>query len=389
MDINNKSLDLHKKLKGKIEVCSKSKVENLSDLSLVYTPGVAEVSKKIYENPESVYDYTSKGNSVAVITDGSAVLGLGNIGAEASIPVMEGKCVLFKEFAGLDAFPIAIKTQDTEEFIQTVKNIYSVFGGINLEDISAPRCFEIEERLKKELDIPVFHDDQHGTAIVVLAGLINAMKITGKNKKEIKVLVNGAGAAATAITKLLLIYGIKNIVVLDSQGAICKEREGLNSIKKEISCITNPMNEKGFLKEMIKDKDVFIGVSKGDLLKKEDIGNMAENPIIFALANPVPEIYPEEAKKGGARIIATGRSDYPNQVNNVLAFPGIFKGALKARVRNITEDMKLAAAKAIADSVPELSEEKIIPGVFEGIADIVGERVEHCAKNGCPFEEEK
>ncbi|MFW6283076.1 MAG: NAD(P)-dependent malic enzyme [Minisyncoccales bacterium] len=387
MDIDKESLNLHKKLKGKIEICSKSSIENLSDLSIVYTPGVAEVSKKISENPKAVYDYTFKGNSVAVITDGSAVLGLGNIGAEASIPVMEGKCVLFKEFAGLDAFPIAIKTQDTEEFIQTVKNIYSVFGGINLEDISAPKCFEIEERLTKELDIPVFHDDQHGTAIVVLAGLINAMKLTGKNKKDIKVLVNGAGAAATAITKLLLIYGIKNIVVLDSQGAICKEREGLNSVKKEISCVTNLLNEKGSLKEIIKDKDVFIGVSKGDLLKKEDISNMAENPVIFALANPVPEISPEEARKGGAKIIATGRSDYDNQVNNVLAFPGIFKGALKARVRNITEDMKLAAAKAIADSVPvsELEKGKIIPGVFEGIADIVAERVEYCAKNGCPF----
>jgi len=387
-EIKKKSLELHKKQKGKLEIYSKSKVESFDDLSLIYTPGVAEVSKEIYKNPESVYDYTIKGNSVAVVSDGSAVLGLGNIGFEAAIPVMEGKAVLFKEFAGIDAFPVVIKTQDTEEFIKIVKNISGVFGGINLEDISAPRCFEIEKRLKKELDIPVFHDDQHGTAIVVLAGLINALKLTGKKKDEIKVLVNGAGAAATAITKLLFRYGIKNIVVMDSKGAICHQRnDELSDVKKELVCITNPLNEKGFLKELIKEKDVFIGVSKGDLLNKEDIKKMAENPVIFALANPVPEISFEEAKKGGAKIIATGRSDYSNQVNNVLAFPGIFKGALDARVRNITEDMKLAAAKALADSVSdsELNEDKIIPGVFEGVADIVAERVRYCAKNGCPF----
>ncbi|MGM5482147.1 MAG: NAD(P)-dependent malic enzyme [Nanobdellota archaeon] len=364
MDYYKESLKLHKKHKGKIEVKSKVPVKTQEDLSLAYTPGVAEACRKIAKDETKAYTYTSKGNMVMVVTDGSAVLGLGNIGAKASLPVMEGKCILFKEFAGVDAFPIATDTQDTESFIEIVKNISAGFGGINLEDISAPRCFEIENRLKNELEIPVFHDDQHGTAIVVLAGLINALKLTEKNEQNIRVVVNGAGAAGIAITKLLLSYGVEDIIVLDSKGAIYKGRENLDKSKKEIAEYTNAEKNGGGLPDIIDDKDVFIGVSKGELLKKTDVKKMARDPIIFALANPIPEIWPEDAKEGGASIIATGRSDYPNQINNVLVFPGIFRGVLDSQARDITEKMKIKAAEKLAESI-EPDEEKIIPNPFE------------------------
>ncbi|MFW6450590.1 MAG: NAD(P)-dependent malic enzyme, partial [Nanoarchaeota archaeon] len=335
----------------------------------------------IEENPEEQYKYTVKANMVGVVTDGSAVLGLGNIGAKASLPVMEGKCVLFKKFAKIDAFPIAIDTQDTEEFIQSVKNIAVGFGGINLEDISAPRCFEIEKRLKNDLEIPVFHDDQHGTAIVVLAGLINALKLTQRNEQSLRVVVNGAGAAGIAIVRLLLSYGVEDITVLDSKGAIYKGRDGLNPIKNEIAEFTNFELKEGNLDEIIKNKDVFIGVSKGEILRSSHIKSMARDPIIFALANPVPEIWPDEAKKAGVSVIATGRSDYPNQVNNVLAFPGIFRGALDARVRDITEKMKLKAAEALADSVTNPKPDKVIPGPFQkGFSKRVAEAVKSLAE---------
>lgn len=366
MDYYKESLKLHKKHKGKIEVNSKVPVKKQDDLSLAYTPGVAEACREIAKDEGNAYTYTSKGNMVAVVTDGSAVLGLGNIGPKAAMPVMEGKCVLFKEFAGVDAFPIALDTQDTEEIIKNVKNIAPGFGGVNLEDISAPRCFEIENRLKNELDIPVFHDDQHGTAIVVLAGLMNALKLVHKNEQNIRVAINGAGAAGIAIAKLLLSYGVDDITILDSRGAIYKGREeGMNPVKKEIAEYTNFYKQEGKLSEIIKDKDVFIGVSKGEILSKDDIKKMARDPIIFALANPTPEIWPEDAKGAGASVIATGRSDYPNQVNNVLVFPGIFRGALDARTRDITEKMKIKAAEALADSVKNPKPEKIIPGPFE------------------------
>ena len=366
MDYAKESLKVHAKNKGKIEVVSKVPVRNQDDLSIAYTPGVAEVCKKIADNPEDAYKYTSKGNTVAVATDGSAVLGLGNIGPKAALPVMEGKCILFKEFAGVDAFPILIDTQDTEEFIETIKRISPGFGGINLEDISAPRCFEIESRLKNELQIPVFHDDQHGTAIVVLAGLINAMRITDRNEQNVRVAINGAGAAGIAIAKLLLSYGVEDVVVLDSKGAIYKGREeGMNYAKSEIAEYTNVSLEKGGIKDIIKNKEVFIGVSKGEILDSDDIKSMAPNPIIFALSNPIPEIWPGEAKKGGAAVIATGRSDFPNQVNNSLVFPGIFKGALEIRAGHITEIMKLKAAEALADCVKRPRPGKIIPGPFQ------------------------
>ncbi len=366
MDYAKESLKAHSRNKGKIEVVSKLPVRNLDDLSIAYTPGVAEVCKKIAENPEDAYKYTSKANTVAVVTDGSAVLGLGNIGPKASLPVMEGKCILFKEFAGVDAFPLLIDTQDTEEFIETVKRVSPGFGGINLEDISAPRCFEIERRLKNELSIPVFHDDQHGTAVVVLAGLINAMRLTQRNEQNVRVAINGAGAAGIAIAKLLLSYGVEDITVLDSKGAIYKGREeGMNPVKQEIAEYTNIGLEKGNVHEIIKNKEVFVGVSKGEILTSNDIKNMSPNPIIFALSNPIPEIWPEDAKRGEAAVIATGRSDYPNQVNNSLVFPGIFRGALDARTRDITEFMKLKAGEALADCVKKPRPDKIIPGPFE------------------------
>ncbi len=381
MDYNKLSIAKHKEKRGKLEVISKFPVKNKDDLSIAYTPGVAAVCLEIAKDKTCAKDYVASKNMVAVITDGSAVLGLGNIGPEAALPVMEGKAVLFREFAGVDAFPIALDTQDTEEIIKTIKMIAPTFGGINLEDISAPRCFEIEERLKAELDIPVFHDDQHGTAIVVLAGLINALKITQKSKEDINVVVNGSGAAGIAITKLLFKYGVKNIIVCDSKGIICRHRQDLNDYKLELLTYTNVDDLCGNVHDALKGSDVFVGVSKANLLTKEDLSHMIINPIIFAMANPTPEIMPDVAKTGGARIIATGRSDYPNQVNNVLAFPGIFKGAFMAQAKDITDDMKLAVAQALADCVKNPTEDQIIPSPFQpGIADIVAKAVVDVAK---------
>jgi malate dehydrogenase (oxaloacetate-decarboxylating) len=364
MDYFKKSLEEHKKNKGKLKIISKIPVTNKEELSIAYTPGVAEPCKEIAKDKNKVYDYVSSKNMVAVLTDGSAVLGLGNIGPEASLPVMEGKAVLFNEFAGVQAFPIALNTQDVEEIIKTVKYLEPTFGGINLEDISAPRCFEIEERLKNELNIPVFHDDQHGTAIVVLAGLINSLKITNKKKENIKVVINGSGAAGIAIAKLLSSYGVNEIIICDSKGIISKDRTDLNDFKKSLLNFTNKRNLSGTIYDAIKNSDVFIGVSKGNLLKSEDIKTMNKDPIIFAMANPIPEIMPDEAKKGGAKIIATGRSDFPNQLNNVLVFPGIFKGALEAKCQ-ITEEMKIETAKELANIVENPTSEKIIPEPFE------------------------
>lgn len=375
MDYKEESLKLHKKLRGKISVESKAELNNREDLSLLYTPGVAAPCLEIAENQEKVKDYTNSAHTVAVISDGSAVLGLGNIGAKASIPVMEGKAVLFKRFANIDAFPIVLDTQDTEEIIQTIKNLAPSFGGINLEDISAPRCFEIEKRLDKELDIPVFHDDQHGTAIVVLAGIINALKITCKDLNA-KVVMNGSGAAGVAITKLLHAYGLTNIIVCDSRGIISKGRDNLNSTKEELLEFTNKENLQGNLRDAIKGADIFIGVSKENLLTKEDVQTMNKDSIIMAMANPTPEILPDEAKKGGARIVATGRSDFPNQLNNVLVFPGIFKGFLRTGVEYVTMDMKLNAAKALANLVENPTEDKIIPEPFDdGVADAIADSV--------------
>jgi len=367
MNYDELSLKMHEENKGKIEVISKVTVKNREQLSTAYTPGVAEPCRKIYENSENVYKYTAKGNLVAVITDGTAVLGLGDIGPLAAMPVMEGKAILFKEFANIDAFPICLDTKDVEEIIKTVKYLAPTFGGINLEDISAPRCFEIERRLKEELDIPVFHDDQHGTAIVVLAGIINALKVVGKNVDVAKVVINGAGSAGISICKLLLSYGIKNIVMCDKKGALAQGLDWMNPPQVEISKVTNRNMEQGTLVEIIKEKDVFIGVSGPNMLNADMVRTMNSDSIIFAMANPTPEIMPEEAKKGGARVIATGRSDYPNQINNVLIFPGIFRGALDVRATDITEEMKLAAATAIARMISdeELNEEYIIPGVFD------------------------
>ncbi len=366
---NKLSLDLHKKYKGKIELKSKVSIKNKDDLSTVYTPGVAEVCRFIHKDKKAAYTHTLKANTIAVVSDGSAVLGLGNIGPEAAIPVMEGKAILFKNFANVDAFPICLNTQDTEEIIQTIKNIAPVFGGINLEDISAPRCFEIEERLKKELDIPVFHDDQHGTAIVVLSGLINSLKIVKKDLKNIKIVVNGAGAAAIAIAKLLIKAGVDSykMIIVDSVDTLNKDRKDLNKYKLELTKITNKNNIKGGLEEAIKNADVFIGVSKADVLKVEWVKTMNENRIVFAMANPNPEISLENAKKSDIKIFATGRSDYPNQINNVLVFPGIFKGALQNRVRQITDDMKVKAAYAIASliSKKELKPDYVIPKPFD------------------------
>jgi malate dehydrogenase (oxaloacetate-decarboxylating) len=380
-DYKEESLKLHEEKKGKIEIRSKVPVTNRHELSVAYTPGVAEPCLRINKNPQDVYKYTSKGNIVAVVTDGTAVLGLGDIGPAAGLPVMEGKAILFKEFAGIDAFPIAIDSKDVNEIVRTVRLISPGLGGINLEDISAPRCFEIEERLKKELDIPVFHDDQHGTAIVVLAGLTNALRLADKEFSKIKVVISGAGAAGTAVAKLLLRRGVKNIIVADRSGAIFRERkENMNPAKEGLATITNPKNEKGSLAEIIKGADVFIGVSSPGLVSESMAKSMAAKPILFAMANPVPEILPDTAMRAGAFIVATGRSDFPNQVNNVLAFPGVFRGALDCRAREINEEMKLAAADAISKAVENPAVDKIIPDPFmPGLAKIVAEAVKKAA----------
>ena len=376
--VYEESLKLHEEHKGKLEVTSKIKVKNMHDLSLAYTPGVAEACRKIHENREDVYKYTTKGNTVAVVSDGSAVLGLGNIGPLAAMPVMEGKSILFKEFAGIDAFPICLDTQDTEEIIRIVKALSPTFGGINLEDISAPRCFEIERRLKEECDIPVFHDDQHGTAIVVSAGIINALKLVKKDIEIARFVINGAGSAGISIARLLLQLGMKNCVLVDKNGALCEGEPWMNEAQKEMAQLTNQEKIRGDLKKVIAGRDVFIGVSAPHVLTAEMVSTMNQDAIIFAMANPTPEIMPDEAKKGGARVIATGRSDFPNQINNVLVFPGIFRGALDARSKDITEAMKLAAAKAIASIVSddELNEEYIIPDAFNPrVAEVVAEAV--------------
>ncbi|MCF2657342.1 NAD(P)-dependent malic enzyme [Lacrimispora saccharolytica] len=378
MTTGEKAMELHKQWQGKIETVAKSKVKSREDLALAYTPGVAEPCKAIAKDKELAYTYTMKANTIAVVSDGSAVLGLGNIGAEAAMPVMEGKAVLFKEFGGVNAVPICLDTQDTEEIIKTVTYLAPTFGGINLEDISAPRCFEIEQRLKETLDIPVFHDDQHGTAIVVLSATINALKIIGKDKAECKVIVNGAGSAGVAITKLLLSYGFKNIIMVDRTGAIASDRTGLNWSKQEMLKLTNPNDEKGSLADVMKDADIFVGVSAPNTVTQDMVRSMAKDPIIFAMSNPIPEIMPDEAKAAGARIVGTGRSDFPNQINNVVAFPGIFKGALEGRAKQITEEMKLAAAEAIASLVSddELCEDMIMPEAFDPrVADLVAEAV--------------
>lgn len=376
MDIYQESLEFHKKLGGKIALSAKAKINDRHDLSLAYTPGVAEPCRAIAANPEAIWDYTSRRNWVAVITDGSAVLGLGDIGPAAGMPVMEGKCVLFKEFADLDAFPIALKTQNVEEIIEIVKQLSLSFGGVNLEDISAPRCFEIEERLIKELDIPVMHDDQHGTAMVVLAGLTNALKITGREFATTKIVVAGAGAAGTAITKMLLTAGVKDIVVVDSKGVIGPGRTDLNASKQHLLAITNSRQVDGSLAQAMVGVDVFVGVSAPGIVTKEMVQEMASKSIVFALSNPTPEVMPDVAREGGAYIVATGRSDYPNQVNNVLAYPGVFRGALDARAPQITPAMKLAAARALADYVTDPTVDKIIPDVLDkNVAKAVAEAV--------------
>ncbi len=377
------ALKLHSEKKGKLEVVGKIPVKNRKDLALAYTPGVAEPCMHIAKDKKNVYEYTTKGNMVAVVTNGTAVLGLGNIGPEAALPVMEGKALLFKEFANVDAFPICLDTEDPEEIIKTVKLIAPGFGGINLEDIKAPECFYIEERLKKELDIPVFHDDQHGTAIVVLAGIYNALKIVGKKLEEAKILINGAGSAGIAICKLLLNAGAKNIVMCDINGALIEGDESLNPAQKEIAKVTNREKEKGKLVDVIKDKDIFIGVSGPKILTKEMVSTMAKDSIVFAMANPEPEILPDEAKAGGARVVATGRSDFPNQINNVLVFPGIFRGALDVKAKEINEEMKIAAARGVANLIKEedLNEDYIIPDPFnKEVAESVSKEVRRIAK---------
>ena len=378
MTNSEKALKMHEEWHGKIETCAKSHVNSREDLAIAYTPGVAEPCKVIAKDPEAAYTYTMKSNTVAVVSDGSAVLGLGNIGALAAMPVMEGKAVLFKEFGGVNAVPICLDTQDTEEIIKTVVNIAPAFGGINLEDISAPRCFEIEERLKELLDIPVFHDDQHGTAIVVLAGIINAMKVTGKDKESSKVVVNGAGSAGVAITKLLLTYGFKHVTMCDINGILGKDSKDLNWMQEKMVEVTNPEQKTGKLADALKGADIFVGVSAPNIVTPEMVASMNKDAILFAMANPVPEIMPDIAKAAGAKVVGTGRSDFPNQVNNVVAFPGIFKGALEGRATAITEDMKLATAKAIAGLVPdeELNENKILPEAFDPrVADVVSRAV--------------
>jgi len=378
MTNSEKALKLHEEWNGKIETVSKAAVKSREDLALAYTPGVAEPCKVIAENPEAAYTYTIKSNTVAVISDGSAVLGLGNIGPLAAMPVMEGKAVLFKEFGGINAFPICLDTQDTEEIIETVVRIAPAFGGINLEDISAPRCFEIEERLKERLPIPVFHDDQHGTAIVVLAGIINALKVTGKKKETAQVVVNGAGSAGIAITKLLLTYGFQNITLCDKAGMICEGMEGLNWMQEKMAKVTNLGKRTGSLADALKGADIFVGVSAPGIVTPEMVASMNHDAILFAMANPVPEIMPDLAREAGARVVGTGRSDFPNQVNNVLIFPGIFRGALEGRACAITEEMKLAAAEAIASLVSEeeLSDVNILPAAFDPrVADAVSQAV--------------
>ncbi len=367
MDYGEKALIAHKEWNGKLEIISKSPVKDRDALSIAYTPGVAEPCKAIAKDPADAYTYTIKANTVAVVSDGSAVLGLGNIGPYAAMPVMEGKCVLFKEFGNVNAVPICLDTQNTEEIIQSVKNIAPAFGGINLEDISAPRCFEIEDRLNQMLDIPVFHDDQHGTAIVVLAGIINALKVTGKKKENCKVVVNGAGSAGIAITKLLLTYGFLHITMCDKEGMINKEYQNLNWMQQKMTEVTNLENDHGTLADALKGADIFVGVSAPNIVSSDMVASMNKDAILFAMANPVPEIMPDVAKAAGARIVGTGRSDFPNQINNVVAFPGIFKGALEGRASQITEEMKLAAAKAIADLVSDnkLNEDFIMPEAFD------------------------
>lgn len=378
MTNSEKALKMHEEWHGKIETCAKSHVNSREDLAIAYTPGVAEPCKVIARDPEAAYTYTMKSNTVAVVSDGSAVLGLGNIGALAAMPVMEGKAVLFKEFGGVNAVPICLDTQDTEEIIKSVVNIAPAFGGINLEDISAPRCFEIEERLKELLDIPVFHDDQHGTAIVVLAGIINAMKVTGKDKESAKVVVNGAGSAGVAITKLLLTYGFKDVTMCDISGILGKGSQNLNWMQQKMIEVTNPEQKTGTLADALKGADIFVGVSAPNIVTQDMVASMNKDAILFAMANPVPEIMPDIAKAAGAKVVGTGRSDFPNQVNNVVAFPGIFKGALEGRATAITEEMKLATAKAIAGLVPdeELNENNILPEAFDPrVADVVSRAV--------------
>ncbi len=379
-----KALKLHEEWKGKLETAPKMKITTREDLALAYTPGVAEPCKVIAKDKEAAYKYTIKSNTVAVVSDGSAVLGLGNIGAHAAMPVMEGKAVLFKEFGNVNAVPICLDTQDTEEIIKTVVNIAPAFGGINLEDISAPRCFEVESRLKELLDIPVFHDDQHGTAIVVLAGIINGLKVTGKTKEDCQVVVNGAGSAGIAITKLLLTYGFKHVTMCDKSGILCKGSVGLNWMQESMMDVTNLEHKTGSLADALKGADIFVGVSAPNIVTADMVKTMNKDAIIFAMANPVPEIMPDVAKAAGAKVVGTGRSDFPNQVNNVIAFPGIFKGALEGRATQITEDMKLAAALAIANLIPddEVSDVNILPEAFDPrVADVVANAVkEHIVK---------
>ncbi len=380
MNINEKALQLHKEWNGKLETVAKSKVNSREDLALAYTPGVAEPCKVIAKDPEAAYTYTWKSNTVAVVSDGSAVLGLGNIGPYAAMPVMEGKCVLFKEFGDVNAVPICLDTQDTEEIIEAVKNIAPGFGGINLEDISAPRCFEIEERLKEMLNIPVFHDDQHGTAIVVLAGIINGLRVTGKKKEDCHVVVNGAGSAGIAITKLLLRYGFKHVMMCDREGIIGKDYPNLNWMQKNMTEVTNLENKSGTLADALKGADIFVGVSAPNIVSPEMVASMNKDAIIFAMANPVPEIMPDVAKAAGAKVVGTGRSDFPNQVNNVIAFPGIFKGALEGRATQITEEMKLAAAEALAGLVSDeqINEDFIMPEAFDPrVAEVVSQAVKN------------
>ena len=367
MDYAKESLRLHGEWKGKIEVVATVPANDKESLSLAYTPGVAQPCLEIQKDPEKSYELTRRHNLCAVITDGSAVLGLGDIGPEAGMPVMEGKCVLFKTFGGVDAFPLCVKTHDVDEFVQTVYNISGSFGGINLEDIAAPRCFEIERKLKEKCDIPIFHDDQHGTAIITLAGLQNALKVVGKQKEDVKVVISGAGAAAVSITKLLLSAGFRNVTMCDRKGAIYAGREGLNWIKEEMAQVTNPDKQAGSLADVVKGADVFIGVSAPGTLTTEMVKTMNKDAIVFACANPTPEIFPDDAKAGGARVVATGRSDYPNQINNVLAFPGVFRGAFDVRASDINEEMKMAAAQALADLISdqELNEDYIIPAAFD------------------------
>ena len=378
MSIDEKAVFLHKQWNGKIKTCAKAPVKSREDLAIAYTPGVAAPCRIIAEDKEAVYTYTLKANTVAVVSDGSAVLGLGNIGPLAAMPVMEGKCVLFKEFGGINAFPICLSTQDPDEIVAAVKAIAPTFGGINLEDISAPRCFEIEERLKKELNIPVFHDDQHGTAIVVLAGIINGLKVVGKDKEDCQVVVNGAGSAGIAITKLLLRYGFKHVTMCDREGIIGKDYPNLNWMQKEMTEVTNLENKKGSLADALVGADIFVGVSAPNIVSAEMVASMNRDAIIFAMANPTPEIMPDVAKAAGAKVVGTGRSDFPNQVNNVVAFPGIFKGALEGRATQITEDMKLAAANALANLVDpdQLNEDFILPEAFDPrVAQVVSQAV--------------